>query len=101
MLESIRHSMRVIGDRIAFLNNRRPDRALALRTPAEAFRLAALPAQSPLCRYRAAEREASRLSRAHEARIKCGANPVRPTREGRLSKVPFSFWGQALGLAVE
>ncbi len=39
--ETIQHAMRVIGDRIAFYNNRRPHQALAMRTPAEAFRLAA------------------------------------------------------------
>ncbi len=39
--ESIQHAMRVIGDWIAFYNNRRPYQALAMRTPAEAFRLAA------------------------------------------------------------
>lgn len=39
--ESIQHAMRVIGDWIAFYNNRRPHQALAMRTPAEAFTLAA------------------------------------------------------------
>ncbi|WP_226629389.1 integrase core domain-containing protein [Alloyangia pacifica] len=39
--ESIQHAMRVIGDWIAFYNNRRPHQALAMRTPAGAFRLAA------------------------------------------------------------
>ncbi|MBN7786751.1 hypothetical protein JYP51_17625 [Ponticoccus gilvus] len=33
--------MRVIGDWIAFCNNRRPHQALAMRTPAEAFTSAA------------------------------------------------------------
>jgi transposase InsO family protein len=33
--------LRVIGDWISFYNNRRPHQALAMRTPAEAFRLAA------------------------------------------------------------
>ncbi|MBL3587503.1 transposase [Rhodovulum sulfidophilum] len=39
--ESIQHAMRVIGDWIAFYNHRRPHQALAMRTPVEAFRLAA------------------------------------------------------------
>lgn len=39
--ESIQHATRVIGDWIAFYNHRRPHQALAMRTPAEAFRLAA------------------------------------------------------------
>ena len=39
--ESIQHAARVIGDWISFYNNRRPHQALAMRTPAEAFRLAA------------------------------------------------------------
>lgn len=39
--ESIQHATRVIADWRAFYNNRRPHQALAMRTPAEAFRLAA------------------------------------------------------------
>jgi putative transposase len=39
--DSIQHATRVIGDWISFYNNRRPHQALAMRTPAEAFRLAA------------------------------------------------------------
>ncbi|MGN0932049.1 integrase core domain-containing protein [Falsigemmobacter intermedius] len=39
--DSIRHAARVIGDWIGFDNNRRPHQALAMRTPAEAFKLAA------------------------------------------------------------
>jgi putative transposase len=39
--ESIQHATRVIGDWISFYNNRRPHQALAMRTPAEAFILAA------------------------------------------------------------
>ncbi|GAA4226773.1 transposase InsO family protein [Sagittula marina] len=39
--ETIQHAMRVIGDWISFYNNRRPHQALAMRTPAEAFTLAA------------------------------------------------------------
>ena len=39
--ESIQHATRVIGDWINFYNNRRPHQALAMRTPAEAFRIAA------------------------------------------------------------
>lgn len=39
--ESIQHATRVIGDWISFYNNRRPHQALAMPTPAEAFRLAA------------------------------------------------------------
>lgn len=39
--ESIQHATRVIADWISFYNNRRPHQALAMRTPAKAFRLAA------------------------------------------------------------
>lgn len=39
--DSIQHAARVIGDWIGFYNNRRPHQALAMRTPAEAFKLAA------------------------------------------------------------
>ena len=39
--ETIQHAMRVIGDWVAFYNNRRPHQALAMRTPAEAFTSAA------------------------------------------------------------
>lgn len=39
--ESIQHANRVIGDWISFYNHHRPHQALAMRTPAEAFRLAA------------------------------------------------------------
>ncbi|WP_220032363.1 integrase core domain-containing protein, partial [Pseudoroseicyclus aestuarii] len=39
--ESIQHATRVIGDWISFYNHRRPHQALAMRTPAEAFTLAA------------------------------------------------------------
>ncbi|WP_236692544.1 integrase core domain-containing protein, partial [Rhodobacter capsulatus] len=39
--ESIQHANRVIGDWISFYNHRRPHQALAMRTPVEAFRLAA------------------------------------------------------------
>lgn len=39
--ESIQHATRVIADWISFYNHRRPHQALAMRTPAEAFRLAA------------------------------------------------------------
>lgn len=39
--ESLAHATRAIGDWIQFYNNRRPHQALAMRTPAEAFRLAA------------------------------------------------------------
>ncbi|MCA0851141.1 integrase core domain-containing protein [Salipiger thiooxidans] len=39
--ETIQHAMRVIGDWISFYNNRRPHQSLAMRTPAEAFTLAA------------------------------------------------------------
>jgi putative transposase len=39
--ESIQHASRVIADWISFYNNRRPHQALAMRTPAEAFTLAA------------------------------------------------------------
>lgn len=36
--DSIQHAARVIGDWIGFYNNRRPHQALAMRTPAEAFK---------------------------------------------------------------
>tara|TARA_R110000737_G_scaffold267684_1_gene275225 strand:- start:83 stop:373 length:291 start_codon:yes stop_codon:yes gene_type:complete len=39
--ESIQHASRVIGGWISFYNNRRSHQALAMRTPAEAFRLVA------------------------------------------------------------
>ena len=39
--ESIQHAARAIGDWIQFYNTCRPHQALAMRTPAEAFRLAA------------------------------------------------------------
>ena len=39
--ESIQHATRVIGDWISFYNNRRPHQALDMKTPAEAFALAA------------------------------------------------------------
>ena len=38
--ESIQHATRLIGDWICFHNPRRPHQALAMRTPAEAFKLA-------------------------------------------------------------
>lgn len=40
--ESIQHAARVIGDRIGFYKNRRPHQALAMHTPDEAFKLAAM-----------------------------------------------------------
>ena len=39
--ESLQHATRTIGDWIGFYNNRRPHQALAMKTPAEAFALAA------------------------------------------------------------
>ncbi|MQU09500.1 transposase [Pseudomonas helleri] len=39
--ESQQHAMRVIGDWIAFYNHRRPHQALGMKTPAEAYALAA------------------------------------------------------------
>ena len=39
--ETIQHASRVIGDWIRFYNNRRPHQALGMKTPAEAFALAA------------------------------------------------------------
>lgn len=39
--EGIQHANRVIGDWISFYNHRRPYQALAMRTPVQAFRLAA------------------------------------------------------------
>ena len=39
--ESQRHAMRIIGDWIQFYNNQRPHQALGMKTPAEAYALAA------------------------------------------------------------
>ncbi|MEJ1962986.1 MAG: integrase core domain-containing protein [Gammaproteobacteria bacterium] len=39
--ETLQHASRVIGDWIGFYNNRRPHQALEMKTPAEAYRLAA------------------------------------------------------------
>lgn len=39
--ETIQHATRIIADWVAFYNNRRPHQALAMRTPAEVFKLAA------------------------------------------------------------
>ncbi|WP_415830273.1 integrase core domain-containing protein [Bordetella flabilis] len=39
--ETIQHASRVIGDWIRFYNHRRPHQALGMKTPAEAFALAA------------------------------------------------------------
>ena len=39
--DSINHASRVIGDWIGFYNLRRPHQALAMKTPAEAYALAA------------------------------------------------------------
>ena len=39
--ETLQHASRVIGDWIAFYNNRRPHQALGMKTPAEAYALAA------------------------------------------------------------
>ncbi|WP_216279444.1 integrase core domain-containing protein [Rhodobacter sp. 24-YEA-8] len=39
--DSIQHASRAIGDWSSFYNNRRPHQALAMRSPAEAFRIAA------------------------------------------------------------
>ena len=39
--ESQQHAMRIIGDWIQFYNHRRPHQALGMRTPAEAYALAA------------------------------------------------------------
>jgi putative transposase len=39
--ETLQHASRVIGDWIGFYNKRRPHQALGMKTPAEAFALAA------------------------------------------------------------
>ena len=39
--DSIQNATRAIGDWIGFYNHRRPHQALAMRTPREAFNLAA------------------------------------------------------------
>ena len=49
--ESIQHATRLIGDWICFHNTRRPHQALAMRTPAEAFKLAPQTEQIPPGRY--------------------------------------------------
>lgn len=52
--ETQQHAMRVIGDWIAFYNHRRPHQALGMKTPAEAYALAAQPVQEVLGHYRPA-----------------------------------------------
>ena len=49
--DSIQHATRAIADWISFYNHRRPHQALDMKTPADAFALAALPVQIPLGRY--------------------------------------------------
>ncbi len=49
--ESQQNAMRVIGDWISFYNNPRPHQALGMKTPAEAYKLAALLGQLPLGHY--------------------------------------------------
>ena len=39
--DGIQHATRAIGDGISFYNHRRPHQALDMKTPAEAFALAA------------------------------------------------------------
>jgi hypothetical protein len=39
--DSIQHATRAIGDWISFYNHRRPHQAVVMRTPCEAFNLAA------------------------------------------------------------
>lgn len=39
--ETLQHASRAIGDWIGFYNNQRPHQALGMRTPAEAYALAA------------------------------------------------------------
>ncbi len=39
--ETLQHASRVIGDWINFYNNSRPHQSLGMKTPAEAFKLAA------------------------------------------------------------
>ncbi|HOB44332.1 MAG TPA: integrase core domain-containing protein, partial [Bacillota bacterium] len=41
LAESQQHAIRVIGDWIQFYNHRRPHQALGMKTPAEAYALAA------------------------------------------------------------
>jgi transposase-like protein len=41
LFDGIQHATRAIGDGISFYNHRRPHRALDMKTPAEAFALAA------------------------------------------------------------
>ena len=39
--ETLQHASRAIGNWISFYNNQRPHQALGMKTPAEAFKLAA------------------------------------------------------------
>lgn len=50
-LRKQQHASRVISDRIEFYSTRRPRQALDMTTPAEAYQLAARPAQKPLGHY--------------------------------------------------
>jgi putative transposase len=49
--ETLQHASRVIGDWIGFYNTRRPHQALGMKTPAEAYALAARPEQVPVGHY--------------------------------------------------
>jgi putative transposase len=49
--ETVQHASRVIGDWIGFYNTRRPHQALGMKTPAEAFALAARPEQISVGHY--------------------------------------------------
>lgn len=53
--ESQQHATRVVGDWIQFYNHRRPHQALGMKTPAEAYALAAWPVQKTLGHYMTAE----------------------------------------------
>jgi len=49
--ETLQHASRVIADWVSFYNNRRPHQALGMKTPAEAFALAASVEQVQLGHY--------------------------------------------------
>ncbi|EGI77334.1 integrase core subunit [Hylemonella gracilis ATCC 19624] len=53
--ETPQHACRVIADWIGFYNHRRPHQALGMKTPTEAYALAARPLQKPLGQYMAGQ----------------------------------------------
>lgn len=55
--ETLQHASRAIADWIGFYNTQRPHQALGMKTPAEAFALAACIEQEPLGHYKPSERD--------------------------------------------